>query len=219
MKKILVLISVLTISGAMFQIGRMSNTAEKNGSIVEIAETSTEVTEQNFEETEPIAPTITGVSEIVYQEEKSEELPKHVASQFTFTPVEITTVEVTTNEPTYTKETEIKNTEPAPVKVNTPAYSSDGIPLPSGYGQTGYDVYERIGDKSFGQNWQAWGSQIKVPEYSSLAEKHNELIAKGQASMNSMPSANENMNKAKEELLQNDELARLAYERATGQYR
>ena len=37
MKKILVLISVLAISGAMFQIGRMSNTAVKNERIIKVS--------------------------------------------------------------------------------------------------------------------------------------------------------------------------------------
>lgn len=94
------------------------------------------------------------------------------------------------------------------------SYSLGALSMPSGYGQTATDVYNRIGDKSFGEGWQEWGSQIEVPEYSSLASKHATIRAEGQANMDALPSAEQRFNQSKYTLLSNDEGARYAYDKA-----
>lgn len=94
------------------------------------------------------------------------------------------------------------------------SYSLGALSMPSGYGQTATDVYNRIGDKSFGEGWQEWGSQIEVPEYSSLASKHATIRAEGQANMDALPSAEQRFNQSKYTLLSNDEGARYTYDKA-----
>jgi len=175
MKKLIILISAVAISVTMILTG----CTEHND------------TEYIAEETTVSEAIVTTVP--VYEEET---LPVETEASVVATPEEteapiettsapiITTAETTTPAPLFTTEavaTTIETT-PAPVN-NTPAYSPDGIPLPKGYGQTGYDVYEKKGDESFGNNWQAWGSQIEVPDYNSLTGKHDQMRQQGQANM------------------------------------
>lgn len=94
------------------------------------------------------------------------------------------------------------------------SYSLGALSMPSGYGQTATDVYNRIGDKSFGEGWQEWGSQIEVPEYSSLASKHATIRAEGQANMDALPSGEQRYNESKYKLLSSDENAAYAYDKA-----
>lgn len=175
MKKLIILISAVAISVTM----------------ILTACTEHSDTEYIAEETTVSEAIVTTAP--VYEEETlpvETEVPVVVTPEETEAPIEttsapiITTAETTTPAPLFTTEavaTTIETT-PAPVN-NTPAYSPDGIPLPKGYGQTGYDVYEKKGDESFGNNWQAWGSQIEVPDYNSLTGKHDQMRQQGQANM------------------------------------
>jgi len=185
MKKLIILISAVAISGTIVLTGCTETNKAEYIAEETTAQTEETITTSVYEEILPEETTTVVTTPIPVVTTAETTIP-----ETTTTPVETTTVpETTTTAPVTTTTpapvvTTTVVTTPAPVPSNnTPAYSPDGIPLPKGYGQTGYDVYEKKGDKNFGNNWQAWGSQIEVPDYNSLTGKHNQMYQQGQANM------------------------------------